>query len=66
MDESAALKAITINAAKICGIDNRVGSIEKGKDADLVIFAGDPLNVKNKPAAVIINGKMVYDFCNFT
>ncbi|MBQ8133016.1 MAG: amidohydrolase [Clostridia bacterium] len=66
MDESAALKAITINAAKICGIDDRVGSIEKGKDADLVIFAGDPLNVKNKPAAVIINGKMIYDFCNYT
>ena len=38
-----ALKAITINPAEICGISDRVGSIEKGKDADMVLFKGDPL-----------------------
>ncbi len=62
MHESAALKSITINAAKICGIADRVGSVENGKDADLVIFNGEPLDIKNKPVSVIINGKIVYDF----
>lgn len=55
-----ALKAITINAAEICGISNRVGSIEKGKDADIAIFDGNPLEVLTNTIYTIINGKVVY------
>ncbi|AIS51728.1 amidohydrolase [Thermoanaerobacter kivui] len=60
MDEMEALKAITINPAKILGIDDRVGSLEKGKDADIVVFDGDPLEVKTKAKYVFINGKLVH------
>ena len=56
MDKTSALKAITLNAAEICGISDRVGSIEVGKDADIVLYKGDPLNIMNKPETVIING----------
>jgi imidazolonepropionase-like amidohydrolase len=61
LDEIEALKAITINAAEITGIDNRVGSIEKGKDADIVIFDGNPLrNIDSKVFATIIDGEVVF------
>ncbi|WP_242841766.1 amidohydrolase [Desulfitibacter alkalitolerans] len=60
MDYDEALKAITINAAEILGISNRVGSIEEGKDADLVIMDGDPLEIKTKVLEVFINGNSVY------
>jgi Imidazolonepropionase and related amidohydrolases len=56
MDRDSALKAITINPAEILGVDNRVGSLEPGKDADLVIWDGDPLAVMSRPSAVWING----------
>lgn len=55
----AALRAITVVPAHICGIDNRVGSITPGKDADLVLFREDPLTVAAKPAAVMIGGKWI-------
>ena len=57
MDRTAALRAITITAAEMCGIGDRVGSIEKGKDADFVIYGGDPLDITNKPEAVFVDGK---------
>lgn len=61
LDEMEALKAITINAAEISGIEDRVGSIEKGKDADIVIFDGNPLrDIDARPKYTIINGKIVY------
>ena len=41
-------RAITINPAKICKIDSRVGSLEKGKGRDILVFDGDPLAVANK------------------
>jgi imidazolonepropionase-like amidohydrolase len=53
-----ALRTITLTPAEICGISDRVGSITKGKDADLVLFAGDPLTVQAKPAAVFCKGKL--------
>jgi len=60
LKEEEAWKAITINPAKISGIDNRVGSLKEGKDADVVIFEGNPLkNIDSKPKKVIINGKIV-------
>lgn len=61
MDQMEALKAITINAAEIVGIDDRVGSIEKGKDADLVIFDTKNIDMMAKPKIVIVNGKIVYE-----
>lgn len=62
LDEMEALKAITINAAEIVGIDDKVGSIEIGKDADIVIFDGNPIkDIDCKTIATIINGgEVVY------
>jgi len=60
MPEEDALKAISINAAKACGIENRVGSLKTGKDADIVIFSGHPFDYKTKVDMTIINGKVVY------
>jgi imidazolonepropionase-like amidohydrolase len=56
-----ALRAITINPAKLLGIDKQVGSLEKGKDADLVLFNGDPFEYTTKVCMVIINGKVEFD-----
>lgn len=53
-----ALKAITINPARLLGLDKQIGSIEKGKDADLVLFNGDPFEYTTKPCMVIIDGKV--------
>ena len=59
MDYEEALRAITINPAKICKLDDRVGSLETGKDADILVFDGDPLAVANKPKMVFVDGKQV-------
>ena len=59
MDPFEALRAITINAAKHIGVEDRVGSIEAGKDADFVITAGDPLESATCVEAVFINGERV-------
>ncbi len=55
------LKAITINAAKICGVSHRVGSIAEGKDADISIFTGNPMEIFTETVYTIINGKIVYE-----
>jgi len=60
MPEEEALKAVTVNAARAAGIDDRVGSLEKGKDADIVIFSGHPFDYKTKVDFTIIDGKIVY------
>ena len=52
-----AVRALTIGPARILGIDDRVGSIRAGKDADLVLFEGDPLTVSARPLAVFGGGK---------
>ena len=54
-----AIKALTINAAEILGVANRIGSIENGKDANLFIAKGDPLEVRTEITHVIIQGKDV-------
>ena len=59
MDWESAIRGLTIVPAQICGIDCQVGSIEPGKDADLVLFDGDPLTLKAKPSLVICNGQIV-------
>ena len=53
------IKAITINAAKICRVDDQVGSLKKGKDADIVIFSGNPMEIFSKTLYTIINGEIV-------
>ena len=57
MPDIEALKAITINAAVISGISDRVGSIATGKDADVVVHNGNPLDIRTKPVVVLINGE---------
>lgn len=59
LDKEEALKAITINPAKIAEIDDRVGSIEVGKDADLSVLDGEFYDVLTKPVLVLIDGKKV-------
>ncbi|WP_372369343.1 amidohydrolase family protein [Candidatus Uabimicrobium sp. HlEnr_7] len=54
-----ALKSITIDAAKILGIDSRVGSLEVGKDADIALYDGDPFEYTSHCTAVVIDGKVV-------
>jgi len=58
-----ALTTITIDAAKILGIENLVGSIEEGKDADIVLFDGNPFEYTSHVCVVIINGEIVKEEC---
>lgn len=55
-----ALRAVTIDAAKIIGVADRVGSLEPGKDADLALFDGDPFEYTSHVLAVLVNGKETY------
>lgn len=59
-DEYEALRAITIDAAKICRVDHRVGSLKAGKDADLIICDGSPLDIRTTVKATFIEGRQVW------
>ena len=61
MKSDKALEAITINPARTLGIEDRVGSIEIGKDADIVIWDGNPLEIQSNVLFTIIDGKIVYE-----
>ena len=61
LPEEEALRSITINAAKITGIDDRVGSLEVGKDADIAVFNGDPLEFRTRCKLTIVNGKIAHE-----
>ena len=56
------LRAITINPAEICNVSSRVGSIEEGKDADIAIFDGNPMEVFTHTLYTIIDGEIVYQY----
>jgi imidazolonepropionase-like amidohydrolase len=58
-----ALASITINSAKMLGVENHVGSIEEGKDADIVIFDGNPFEYTSHVCKVIVNGKLIKEEC---
>jgi len=60
LDRRTAIEALTINPARIVGIDDRLGSIEPGKDADLVIWSGDPLDVLSRVRRALVGGAEVY------
>ena len=60
LGETGALRAITIDAAKISGVDNRLGSLKEGKDADIVIYEGSPLEIKGTALYTIVNGTVVW------
>lgn len=53
-------RAITINAAKICGVADRIGSLEAGKDADIAIFDGNPMEIFTNTVMTMIDGRIVY------
>ena len=61
MDPGQALRAITLNPAKTMGLESRIGSLEPGKDADLVVFDGDPFDVATRTLTVFIDGRIVYE-----
>ncbi len=58
-----ALRTITIDAARIIGQDRRVGSLERGKDGDVVVFDGDPFEYTSHVCAVVIEGQVVSETC---
>ena len=60
LSREEALRGITINAAETIGIADILGSVEVGKQADLSLFRGDPLDLTETPETVIINGKIAY------
>ena len=62
LDRDEALKLVTINPAEILGIADRVGSIVPGKDADLAVFSGDPLDIMQRVVRVYMDGEPVYEY----
>lgn len=63
LDYMAALEALTIEAARFFGLDSRIGSLTAGKDADIVLFDGDPFEYTSRACTVFIDGNVVSDEC---
>lgn len=61
LDRDQALKLVTINPAEIMGVSDRIGSLAPGKDADVVIWSGDPLDIYQHPLKVYVNGQPVHE-----
>ena len=59
--EKTALASITLTPAKMLGMDDRIGSIEAGKDADILILSGSPLDYRTYVEQAIVNGHLCYD-----
>jgi len=62
LDRDTALRALTVNPARILGIDDRLGSLTVGKDADLCIWSGDPLDVMQRVERAFIDGREIYTY----
>ena len=60
LPEDAALRSITINAARLTGIDDRVGSLEVGKDADIAVFSGHPLDFRSRCVLCTVDGQVAH------
>jgi imidazolonepropionase-like amidohydrolase len=61
MDRQKAFEALTINPAWVLGLEDRIGSIEEGKDADIAIFSGHPFNIYTLVEMTIIDGEIIFD-----
>ena len=62
LDRDVALRAVTLEAAAVLGLDERIGSIEKDKDANLLLFDGDPLEPSSRLRMVMLEGEVVYEY----
>ncbi|MFY9667315.1 MAG: amidohydrolase [Trebonia sp.] len=62
LDRETALRAVTINPAGIIGVADRLGSLSVGKDADVVVWSGDPLDVMSRAEVAYIGGVQVYHY----
>ena len=62
LDPVTALRAVTINPARIIGVDARIGSLAVGKDADVVIWSGDPLDVMSRAERAFMDGREIYRY----
>lgn len=62
LDRDYALRTVTINPAEIMGVGDRLGSLAPGKDGDVVVWSGDPLDIYQRPMRVYVNGKLVYEY----
>ncbi|MFI6482854.1 amidohydrolase [Nonomuraea sp. NPDC050663] len=62
LDRDEALRSITVNPARIMGLDDRVGSLTPGLDGDVVIWSGDPLDIFSRALRVYVNGREVYTY----
>ena len=60
MSEWGALRAITIDATRICRVDDRLGSLKVGKDADIVIYDGDPFQITSSVKYTVVNGQIAW------
>ncbi len=60
LPEEEGFRAVTINAAAIIGLEDRLGSIEPGKDADLALFDGHPFETRSRCRMVLIDGEIVH------
>jgi imidazolonepropionase-like amidohydrolase len=61
VSEEQAIKWLTINPAWALGLDDKIGSLEAGKNADVVLWTGDPFSVYSKPEKVWVDGALLYD-----
>ncbi|CAL9541426.1 Imidazolonepropionase [Nocardiopsis dassonvillei] len=62
MDPESAIRALTVNPAEIMGLDDRVGSLRPGLDGDVVVWSGDPLDLRSRAERVFIEGREVYTY----
>jgi imidazolonepropionase-like amidohydrolase len=62
LDPVTALRAVTIHPARIIGVDSRIGSLAVGKDADVVIWSGDPLDVMSRAELAYVDGREIYRY----
>jgi imidazolonepropionase-like amidohydrolase len=65
LDHARAIRAITLDAAKLLGIETEYGSIEKGKVADLVLYDGDPFEHATHVTHTVMAGKTVYNRADY-
>jgi imidazolonepropionase-like amidohydrolase len=62
LDPVTALRAVTINPARVIGVEDRLGSLTAGKDADVVIWSGDPLDVMSRAEVAYQQGREIYHY----